>query len=105
MKTLHLIFVALAFSLSSYASAAELVCELSEDNLLVRSGSKMLDESGQAVIDLGKFDIYNFAGFVFNGLPATMIIGPVKSASTERSTDSVFSSTGSVLTIGCQIIE
>ena len=105
MKTFQLIFVALAITVSFYASAAELVCELSEDNLLVKSESKMLDESGQAVIDLGKFDIYNFAGFVFNGHLATMIIGPVKSASTERSTDSVFSSTGSVLTISCQIIE
>ncbi len=105
MKTFQLMFFILAFSLSSYASAAELECELYEDDHLVVKGSKQLDQNGTAVLDLGKFDIYNFGGFVFLGLPVTMIISPFKTTYTEHTTDSVFSSTGSILKIDCQIIE
>lgn len=107
MKFLFL-FIGLLISFSVFSSTKMLSCELFENGQSLRNATQEIDSNGDASIDLGKQDIYFFQGFVYNGDPVVAIMTvtqeeKLNSDGMISSSQSVTTSTGSILKITCSI--
>lgn len=101
MKIMMMV-LAMSLSMSTFAAGA-LRCELTENGAVIAGGQSPVDENGEAFVDLGSHDQYAFAGMIWDGYPATIIMSADGDKKSNETSDSVISSTGTTLTITCTL--